>query len=323
MKRARGDRRRRSSLSRGGIRCAFYLARNPEKRSLDERARSTAPGKFVRLSDGVTHYELLGPDTGATVVLVHGFSVPYYIWDSTAVALVESRAIASFATTSMDAGGPIGPTIAYDAAMYDRQLGELLDSLAHRRPVHLAGVSMGGWVTGTFAGRHPDRVRSLILVDPVAGESGGPPSGFRIPAVGPLAWQALVVPTMADGQLSDFVHPDRFPDWTDRYREQMQFRGFGRALLSTLSARTGVAMDSVYHVVATANVPVLLIWGMKDKTVPFASNAVGSRGDSERRIPPDRRRRSSADPRARGVHGFHHRGVAGQAAEAPVGLGLS
>jgi len=53
----------------------------------------------------------------------------------------------------------------------------------------------------------------------------------------------------------------------------MRFRGFGRALLSTLESRTGVAMDSVYRTVATANVPVLLIWGEKDNTVPFANNS--------------------------------------------------
>ena len=251
---------------------ALYMRRNPEKRSLDDAARRDAPGKFVRLSDGVTHYDLVGPDSGATVVLVHGFSVPYYIWDSTAASLA-SKGYRVLRYDEYGRGWSDRPKGAYDADMYDRQVGELLDSLRIGGPVHLAGVSMGGWVTGTFAGRHPDRVRSLILVDPVTGKSGGPPSGFRIPGVGGMAWQTFVVPTMADGQMSDFVHPDRFPDWKDRYRRQMQFKGFGGALLSTLESRTGVAMDSVYHTVAAANVPVLLIWGEKDNTVPFSSNA--------------------------------------------------
>jgi alpha-beta hydrolase superfamily lysophospholipase len=65
----------------------FYVARNPERQTLDEAARKGAPGRFIRLSDGVTHYDLTGPDSGPTIVLVHGFSVPYYIWDSTAAAL--------------------------------------------------------------------------------------------------------------------------------------------------------------------------------------------------------------------------------------------
>jgi pimeloyl-ACP methyl ester carboxylesterase len=251
---------------------AVYVRRNPETRTLDDAARRGATGKFVRLSDGVTHYELLGPDSGAPVILVHGFSVPYYIWDSTAATL-SAKGYRALRYDEYGRGWSDRPKAQYDADMYERQIKELLDSLHITGPVHMAGVSMGGWVTGTYAGRNPDRVRSLILVDPVAGNSGGPPSGFRVPAVGSVAWQTFVVPGMADGQMSDFVHPDRFPDWKNRYREQMQFRGFGRALLSTLSARTGVSMDSVYRTVATGNVPVLLIWGKKDNTVPFANNA--------------------------------------------------
>src|SRR5262245_3719361 len=191
---------------------AIYVRRNPETRTLDDAARRSATGKFVRLSDGVTHYELLGPDSGAPVILVHGFSVPYYIWDSTAAEL-SSKGYRVLRYDEYGRGLSDRPSGAYNADMYDRQIMDLLDSLHVTGPVHLAGVSMGGWVTGTFAGRHPERVRSLILVDPVAGKSGGPPSGFRFPVFGPLAWQTFVVPTMADGQMSDFVHPDRFPDW--------------------------------------------------------------------------------------------------------------
>ena len=56
----------------------------------------------------------------------------------------------------------------YTADLYDRQLTELLDSLRITDRVDIGGVSMGGWVTATFAGRHANRTRSLILVDPVA-----------------------------------------------------------------------------------------------------------------------------------------------------------
>src|SRR5689334_16313804 len=68
----------------------YYWLRNPETLTLDDAARRDAPGKFVRLSDGVTHYQIDGPDSGHVVLLAHGFSVPYYIWDSTAAHLSQA-----------------------------------------------------------------------------------------------------------------------------------------------------------------------------------------------------------------------------------------
>jgi len=251
----------------------FYAERNPERHALDDAARGGAPGKFVRLSDGVTHYELGGPDSGHTIVLVHGFSVPYYIWDSTAAALAAAG-LHVLRYDEFGRGLSDRPNVEYTADVYDRQLGELLDSLHIAGPVDVAGVSMGGWVTATFTGRHPARVRSLILVDPVADTGSRSLGAFDWPIVGPYLWQTIVAPTMADNQASDFLHPERFPDWADRYRPQTRLRGFGHALRSTRHVEATLHMDSVYRVVAQTRVPVLLLWGTSDKTVPFARNAI-------------------------------------------------
>jgi pimeloyl-ACP methyl ester carboxylesterase len=250
----------------------FYVMKNPERQTLDDAARKGAPGQFIRLSDGVTHYELSGPDSGHAIVLVHGFSVPYYIWDSTAAAL----ATAGHRVLRYDEFGrglSDRPGIEYTADVYDRQLGELLDSLHVGGPVDVAGVSMGGWVTATFAGRHPKRVRSLILVDPVASQGSRSLGMLDVPLLGPYLFQTLAVPTMADGQTSDFLHPDRFPGWADKYRPQTRLRGFGHALFSTRRAEAKLDMDSVYRVVGQTQIPVLLLWGTADKTVPFERSA--------------------------------------------------
>jgi pimeloyl-ACP methyl ester carboxylesterase len=249
----------------------FYYVRNPERKPLDDAARRNAPGKFVRLSDGVTHYDVTGPDSGRTIVLVHGFSVPYYIWDSTAASLAK----AGYRVVRYDEYGrgfSDRPRTRYVDDLYDRQLTELLDSLHVTDRVDLAGVSMGGAVTGMFAGRHPKRVRSLTLVDPVAGTSGSQ-GMFGWPVIGPYLWQTLAVPVMDKGQASDFVDPTKFPDWADRYRVQMQYRGFGRALLSHRVERTGMVLDTLYQRVARESIPVLLLWGKEDKTVPFDRSA--------------------------------------------------
>lgn len=248
---------------------AFYFARNPERATLDDAARRDAGGSFVTLSDGITHYELSGPDTGRVVVLVHGRSVPYYIWDSTAVALRG----AGFRVLRYDMFGrgySDRPNVEYSAELIDRQLGELLDSLRFSLPVDLVGLSMGGGVVANFANAHAERLRTLTLVDPVAGKRGPLPFFLRIPGVAGFVWQTTVVPGMADGQASDFVRPEGFPDWADRYRVQMRYRGFGRAMLSTTVMSANVDVDSIYRHTGQLAVPALILWGSEDKTVPFA-----------------------------------------------------
>ena len=244
--------------------------RNPEHADLDAAARRGVPGKFVTLGDGVTHYDLQGPDSGQRVLLAHGFSVPSYIWDSTVTALVG----AGFRVARFDyygRGFSDRPNVRYTADLLDRQILQLLDSLGWTQPVDIVGLSMGGPVTAGFVGRHPDRVRSLTLVDPAAGpRDEPPPMMFRLPLIGGTLWQGFAVPGMAAGQLSDFVEPAKWPDWPDRYRVQMQYRGFGRALLSTRTENAeGPSLDSVYARVGALGKPTLLIWGMQDNTVPI------------------------------------------------------
>ena len=251
---------------------AAYRVRDPEHFDMDAAARQGVPGHFVSLTDGVTHYDVAGPDSGQRVVLVHGFSVPYYIWDSTSAALTT----AGFRVARYDMFGrgfSDRPDVAYTSDLFDRQLHQLLDSLGWHDAVDVIGLSMGGPVTATFAGRHPERVRSLTLVDPAAGPEGSVESMFSIPILGPMLWQMLAVPGMADGQSSDFVEPAKWPDWAARYRVQMQYRGFGRALLSTRYQMLQGNTDSVYTRVGATGVPTLLIWGKEDQTVRI-ENAV-------------------------------------------------
>jgi pimeloyl-ACP methyl ester carboxylesterase len=249
----------------GGIAIAYFV-RNPERSDMDAVARRGVAGKFVTLGDGVTHYDVAGPDTGQRVLLAHGFSVPSYIWDSTVTALAG----AGFRVARYDyfgRGYSDRPNVTYDAALYDRQMLQLLDSLGWKEPVDIVGLSMGGPVTAEFVARHPDRVRSLTLVDPAAGPATELPALFKIPMLGSVLWQTIAVPGMADGQFSDFVDPKKWPDWADRYRVQMRYRGFGRSLRSTLSQRVEGTLDSVYARAGRTGKPVLLIWGKEDSTV--------------------------------------------------------
>ena len=253
----------------GVVLTGFYWFRNPERAVLDEAARRDAPGKFIRLSDGLTHYQIDGPDSGRVVLLAHGFSVPYYIWDSTAIHLSK----AGYRVIRYDAygrGWSDRPDIPYNDKLYERQIGELLDSLHIDGKLDFGGVSYGGYATGVYTGRHPDRVRSLILVDPVAGDTPARMSPIDNPIYGSYFFQTMGVPGMAAGQASDFIDASRFPDWADRYRVQMRYKGFRRALLATLRNYVTTDWSNDYACVGRATTPVLLVWGKSDRDVPFA-----------------------------------------------------
>ena len=246
----------------------LYLAADPERLDLDQSVRNAAPGQFARLSDGYTHYEIGGPPDGRVVVLAAGATVPYYIWDPTFTALVG----AGFRVLRYDyygRGYSDRPDIPFTQDLYVRQLAELLDAVHITQPIDLAGLSFGGSVITSVADRYPARVRSLLYVDPA----------FRAPqTLSPLesmprVW-SFVTAIMnerwwADGQLDDFLHPERFPDWPERYRVQLQYRGFRRARLSDLDGNATSDQREEVQRVGRVRRPVLVVWGKQDPNVPF------------------------------------------------------
>lgn len=250
--------------------------KNPEKGPLNAAARTGVPGQFVALSGGVTHYDITGPDSGRVVVLVHGFSVPSYIWDSTSTTL----SAAGYRVIRYDLfgrGWSDRPDAAYDGAMYDRQLNELLDSLRITQPIDLVGLSFGGFVTSHYVSTHASRVRTLTMIDP-ASSARDLPAFLSWPVVGPWFWQTTQVPGMAEGQASDFLHPERYPTWADQYRPQMRYDGFGRALLRSAFTMSRTDFGALFSAAGKTGVPVLLVWGKQDQTVPIALSDVARTG---------------------------------------------
>lgn len=247
---------------------AVYFASDPERLELNDSARRSAPGQFAQLADGYTHYEIGGPPEGQVVVLVCGATVPYYIWDPTFAALTG----AGFRVLRYDyygRGFSDRPDIPFTQDLYVRQFTQLLEFLHITQPFDLAGLSFGGSVITSVADRYPARVRSLIYMDPA----------FRAPVpLSPLEsmprlWSFMTAiadeRTWADGQLDDFLYPQKFPDWPARYRVQMQYKGFRRARLSDLATNADFDQRDEVQRVGRVKRPVLVVWGKQDPNVPF------------------------------------------------------
>lgn len=266
---------------------ALYVGFDRESETLTDEVRSKAGGNFLRLPDGVVHYELAGPAPtyldARTVVLIHGFSVPYYIWDPTFEALTQPERSGNampFRVLRYDLYGrgySDRPDTIYDADLYDRQLLGLLSGLGivgskgSKGPVDLVGLSMGGPIAVTFADRHPELTGKLVLVDSAYHGARQPSLWLSTPYLGEFYMTVSVAPSLPRAQLADFYDPSRFPDWPDKYRVQMQYRGFRRALLSTLLHFAGRDVQEEFARVGKSGRPVLLVWGKDDATVPVAA----------------------------------------------------
>jgi pimeloyl-ACP methyl ester carboxylesterase len=244
-----------------------------ESQVLDAEARSAAPGSFVELPDGITHYEMAGPPEGQLVVLVHGFSVPYYIWDPTFAALVQ----AGFRVLRYDLYGrgySDRPEAVYNQDLFDRQLLHLLAALHVDRPVDLVGLSMGGAISVTFTDRHPDMVNKLCLISPAGLPMKRPALAGLVeaPLLGEWFMSLFGDKILVDWLRGDFRQPEKFPEYQAKYRVPMKYVGFKRAILSTIRSGFLSDMTETYRRVGQQKRPVLLIWGREDNAIPFSTS---------------------------------------------------
>ena len=242
-----------------------------ETRELDELTRQDASGSFLPLTDGFTHYELSNPERTETVVLVHGFSTPYFIYDPTFEYL--SRAgLRVLRYDLFGRGFSDRPGQRYDIDLFTRQLRDLLEGLHFIQPVSLVGLSMGGPIAATFTARFPQRVKKLVLIDPAGTKAAFPPfllKALTMPRVGETLLNLVGNHGMARHISSDFFDRASVEQFRSRYLLQMQYKGFRQAVLSTVRNGMLGSFMSVYQRIGKLDKPVLLFWGRQDHTVPF------------------------------------------------------
>ncbi len=241
-----------------------------ETHELNETTRKEADGSFIALTDGMTHYELGGPASGSPVVLVHGFSGPYFIFDTTFEFLVN----AGFRVLRYDLFGrgySDRPRTEYNIQLFVSQLKELIDAF-ELKPTNLVGLSMGGAISAAFIEQYPKYVTRHVLIDPTGGKRVALPvflEALKIPFFGELAFGLFGSAGMLKGVASDMFNHQIVEHFQNQYRIQMQFKGFKRAILSTIRSGMLESFYKTYVRVGELKKPTLLFWGRQDKTVPF------------------------------------------------------
>ena len=124
----------------------------------------------IALATGLTYNVLEWPhESDLTYVLVHGFSDLGYGWIEVAERLAAHAHVIAPDLRGHGDSDWIGPGGYYHFLDYVADLDEVIARLAHPRVV-LVGHSMGGSISGYYAGTRPERLTALALL-----EGLGPP----------------------------------------------------------------------------------------------------------------------------------------------------
>ncbi|MDF1794651.1 MAG: alpha/beta hydrolase [Thalassobaculaceae bacterium] len=196
--------------------------------------------------------------SGPDLVLLHGLAGNSRTWEEQVAAFAADWRVTAWDAPGYGQSDTVEPTVDAYAAV----LAALVDAL-DLPPFVLLGHSMGGVVAGRFAGRYPDRLRSLVLSCTLLGR--------RQPAGTPLGEGYRA-------RLADLETLSAEAYGTAR-AESMAAPGCDPAILKRLA---GIAaetrrdgLEAAMHVIAQADnsealaslaLPVLVLIGEQDRT---------------------------------------------------------
>lgn len=227
--------------------------------------KNLLPGSFISLSKGNTYYEIANSNSNyPAIILIHGFSVPSYIWEPT---FQEAKKL-GYKVMRFDLYGrgySQNPDVNYTDELFANQSWELLDSLDINNVV-LIGLSNGGRVISKMASIFPNRIDKLIYVSS---------NGFdEVKELDDKSVNKEEVTrfiknykSLSESQKNDFKDPNQFGDWVLKYSKLQKYKGFARALIST--QKNHVSLDNLHKEIAETNIEIFTLWGKYDKVVVF------------------------------------------------------
>jgi pimeloyl-ACP methyl ester carboxylesterase len=240
---------------------------------MDQSARRNAEGQFTQLSQGVTHYDWIGPLRGPVAVCVHGLTTPSFIWRGLAQGLGKL----GYRVLIYDLYGrgySDRPSGLQNSAFFLRQLNDLLEDQGVEEDFTLVGYSMGGAIATAFTAAHPDRVRQLVLLAPGGmGIRSKQMAAYasRTPVIGDWLMLARFPLTHRRDTETERHLPSSVDRVVDRQQAELNYRGFVPAVLSSLRGILARPLQAEHKAIHRAGVPVLAIWGREDNVVPLSS----------------------------------------------------
>ncbi|WP_038959200.1 alpha/beta fold hydrolase [Bradyrhizobium japonicum] len=246
---------------------------NRETLVMDDHLRARGLGKYVRLSDGVTHYQVAGPEDGEVLVFMTGATLSIWVWQG----LFEKLAEAGFRVIRYDyygRGYSDHPKIKYTMEVFHRQLTELLEFLKVDGPVTLVPLAFGGPIASEYALRRPANVNKIVFLAP---DGFGVPFSMTMklslkPLIGPPIFHAYGTKGLA-ARLVEYTSDQKMIERLRKhYLPELAFKGFKHAVASSLryvSVHNAVPIYS--RINDQSSVRLQVIWGTEDRVTAIPS----------------------------------------------------
>lgn len=249
------------------------LARQIDKFELTDDEKKKQGGSFVKLKSGETHYEIKG--NGETVVLVHGYATPYFIYDKLFDAFVE-KGYKTLRYDLLGRGFSERVKAEYTPQLFARQLEELVEAVIPDEKFILVGTSMGGSVCAAFAASHPEMVKKLAFLAPAGMDTFKPPLYMKLckfKGLGELIFYNIAGKLLLKKCASEayYSSEDEKDYYMRKFAEAAKYKGFLRCTLSSLRNTILQTKKDVefYKTIGETDMPILCIWGTIDKTMPY------------------------------------------------------
>jgi len=241
-------------------------------RPLDElRVELGTTGELLRIGEQQLYLERRGE--GEPVVLVHGLGGSSYTWRKVMPALAREYDVLApdlngFGLTDR----PEDPE-AYSREGQVRLLLRMLDTLGIDS-AHFVAHSYGASLAMTLAARHPERVRSMVLVD-----AAGPDYPLErrrwLANIKPLVWFYARGGGLRDARIARKLrrayHDDALvtEEVVGAYVSRMRVEGSVDAYRKMTRPRRSVPRETIRY--ADLNVPILVVWGQEDQLIRIST----------------------------------------------------
>lgn len=235
----------------------------------------TATAKDVTL----TYMERLGNTENAeTIVLIHGFSANKDNWILFTKALDEK-----YHVIAVDLAGHGDSekllTTDYGLIKQAHRLDSLMTNLGVEQ-FHIAGNSMGGAISAIYSIYHPEKIKSLTLID-AAGIDGKNPSEYyktlaegknTLIATDEASFDYRMNFTMSQPPLLPW------PLYPALVRKTLARAELNKKIFADVIATKKKLLDINFHqsmqaILAQSNIPTLIMWGKEDRVLDVSAVA--------------------------------------------------